>query len=92
MIALLAALLLAAPETPAVQTPPPDAPAPAVKPADIEHAVDANGVPAWAKRKRLKPVQGCTSRPNIGVQTWREEFDPSGKKLRSAPIKTTCKP
>ncbi|WP_293901997.1 hypothetical protein [Phenylobacterium sp.] len=92
MIALLAALLLAAPETPAAHTPPPDAAALAVKPANIENAVDANGVPAWAKRKHLKPVQGCTSRPNIGVQTWREEYDSSGKKLRSVPIKTTCKP
>ena len=87
MIALLAALALAAPTEPAAATPPPPRP-----PASIENAVDANGVPAWAKRKRLHPVQGCTSRPNIGIQTWREEFERSGKKLRSVPIKTTCKP
>ena len=87
MIALLAALLLAAPP------PEPDTAAPAPKPpASIENAVDANGVPAWAKRKRLYPVQGCTTRPNIGVETWRAEFERSGRKVRSVPIKTTCKP
>jgi hypothetical protein len=38
-------------------------------------------------------VQNCTSRPNIGVDTWRNEQDPNSKvgALRAVPIKTTCK-
>ena len=82
MIALLAALALAVPDAAA---PPPK------PPASIENAVDANGVPAWAKRKRLAPVQNCTGRPNIGVETWRQEYERTGRKVRSVPIKTTCK-
>ena len=90
MIALLAALFLAAqPAEPAPDAPPP----PPKPPADITNAVDANGVPAWAKRKRLAPVQNCTGRPNILVETWREELDPNSKTgaRRNVPVKTTCK-
>ena len=87
MIALLAALALAAPPAAADGA----SAAPPKPPASIENAVDANGVPAWAKRKRLEPVQNCTSRPNIGVETWRQEYERTGKKVRSVPIKTTCK-
>jgi hypothetical protein len=86
VIGLLAALFLAAqPGAEPAAAPPP--------PANIEKAVDANGVPAWAKRKRLAPVQNCTGRPNIGVETWRSELDPNSKTgaRRNVPIKTTCK-
>ena len=86
MIALLAALALAAPVAGSDAAPPPPKP-----PASIENAVDVNGVPAWAKRKRLAPVQNCTGRPNIGVETWRQEYERTGRKVRSVPIKTTCK-
>lgn len=90
MIALLAALALAAPPAaPDAAAAPPPKP-----PASIVNAVDANGVPAWAKRKRLAPVQNCTGRPNIGIETWRAERDPNRKAgaPRTVPIKTTCKP
>ncbi|HEX7944275.1 MAG TPA: hypothetical protein VF495_06395 [Phenylobacterium sp.] len=97
MISILAALLLAAPAAPA--DPPAQAPTVLAStsapkpPADIRNAVDANGVPAWAKRKHMKPVQNCTSRPNIAVDTWRDELDPNSKvgAPRPVPIKTTCK-
>ena len=98
MIALLVALVLAAP--PAVQpaAAPPQPPAPpspqAAPPAlTAEQAVDKDGVPAWARRKRMAPVQNCTGRPNIGVEAWRQELDPNSKvgARRSVPIKTTCK-
>lgn len=95
MISLVAALLLAqadAPAKPAAEAAPPAAEA---KPAPLtpDQAIDANGVPAWAKRKHMKPVQNCTSRPNIGVETWRAEQDPNSKTgaRRNVPIKTTCK-
>jgi hypothetical protein len=98
MIGLLAALLLAAAPPPAApaETPKPAATAAdAAKPAPLTptQAVDANGVPAWAKRKRLAPVQNCTGRPNIGVETWRAEQDPNSKvgAPRPVPVKTTCK-
>lgn len=89
MIALFAALFLAAqPGEPEATAPLPPKP-----PADIAKAVDADGVPAWAKRKRLAPVQNCTGRPNIGIETWRAELDPHSKTgaRRNVPIKTTCK-
>ena len=91
MIALLAALALAAPPADATAAAPPPPPKP---PASIDKAVDANGVPAWAKRKRFAPVQNCTGRPNIGVETWRAELDPNSKvgAPRAVPVKTTCKP
>lgn len=93
MISLIAALLLAAapaaPDKPAASPPPPAA-AP-VKPADITHAVDANGVPAWAKRKQRYPVQNCTTRPNIGVETWRQEYEDGKGRNRVVPPKATCK-
>lgn len=96
MLTLIAALLLAAPAT-ATAPAEPAAPAaqadarPALTP---EQAVDANGVPAWAKRKRHAPVQNCSSRPNIGVDSWRAERDPKSRAgaIRNVPIKTTCKP
>jgi hypothetical protein len=96
MISILAALLLAAPAAEPTQSPPSPRPAEAeAKPAPLtaSQAVDANGVPAWAKRKHMKPVQNCTSRPNIGANTWREELDPQSKvgAPRAVPIKTTCK-
>lgn len=95
MISLLAVLLLAAVQAePALAEPQPKPAAEAapVKPADISNAVDANGVPAWAKRKHYAPVQNCSSRPNIGIGTWREEYDKSGRnRRRSVPIRTTCK-
>lgn len=95
MLILLAALLLAEPAAP-------PAPEPAPKPAadapphtalTPEQAVDPNGVPAWAKRKRLAPVQNCSSRPNISVDSWRAERDPKSRvgATRNVPIKTTCK-
>ena len=92
MISLIAALLLAAvpaePDKPAAAA----KPAAATRPASIENAVDANGVPAWARRKRLHPVQNCSSRPNITVDTWRAEYEKDGKgRVRAVPIKTTCK-
>ncbi len=89
MIALIAALLLAAP---AAEPAKPDVAATPPKPANVENAIDANGVPAWAKRKRLKPVQNCSGRPNITVDTWRAEYEKDGKgRIRGVPIKTTCK-
>ena len=94
MISLIAALLLAAAPTEADQPAAAAKPAAATpaKPANIENAVDANGVPAWAKRKRLHPVQNCSSRPNITVDTWRAEYEKDGKgRVRGVPIKTTCK-
>ena len=96
MIVLLAALFLAA--QPAESAPPPAAAAtaqtpPPKPPASIANAVDANGVPAWAKRKRLAPVQNCSQRPNIGVDTWRAELDPNSQAgaRRNVPVKVTCK-
>ncbi len=101
MIALLAALFVtaqpaepvrdtAAPAEPVREAAPPLPPKP---PADITNAVDANGVPAWAKRKPMAPVQNCTGRPNILVESWRSELDPNSKTggRRNVPIKTTCK-
>lgn len=74
---LLAALALAAPPA-SEQAPPPEPPAAEQKPpASIANAVDENGVPAWAKRKRLYPVSSCETKPNIGVETWRQRLDSS---------------
>ena len=100
MISLLAALFLAAqPAEAAPDAAPPPTAEPAAQtlppkpPANIENAVDANGVPSWAKRKRLAPVQNCTGRPNILVESWRSELDPNSKTggRRNVPVKTTCK-
>ena len=104
MIAIIAALLLAAPPASEPAASPPPAEGPAVsasapggeaKPAPLTaaQAVDKDGVPAWAKRKHMKPVQNCTTRPNIGVDTWRNELDPNSKvgAPRPVPVKTTCK-
>jgi hypothetical protein len=78
---VLAAMLQAAPAA----AEPAKEPAPK-PPASIANAVDANGVPAWAKRKRLHPVQACETKPNIGVETWRQRYDSTGRdrpKLRT---------
>ena len=86
MIALLAALALAAPPADAAAPPPPK------PPASIDKAVDANGVPAWAKRKHFAPVQNCATRPNIGVETWRDLYDKSGKgRIKPRPTMNTCR-
>jgi hypothetical protein len=87
---LLAFLALAAP--PAQEPKVPNPPAVAQKPpADITNAVDANGVPAWAKRKRHQPVQSCETRPNIGVETWRQKYDSSKDVLRPRTPTSTCR-
>lgn len=69
-------------------TPPP----PAAKPAEVAHKpVDENGVPAWAKRKRLHPVQSCETKPNIGVETWRQKYDSSApQRLKIRVPTSTC--
>ena len=89
MIALVVALMLAAPDAPppAAAAPPPERP-----PASTDKAVDANGVPAWATRKRRRLVQNCpATRPNIGVETWRQSYDPQGTTiLKPRPPQTTC--
>ena len=73
MLSFLAALALGAAE-PAPAPPPPQAEA---RPAPLTatQAVDENGVPAWAKRKHKAPVQNCETRPNIGIETWREQYE-----------------
>lgn len=88
---LLASLMLIA--SPALAEPPKtEAPAPTPKPAvTAEKPVDENGVPAWAKRKRLQPVQSCETRPNIGVETWRQKFDSSApQRLKPRTPTSTC--
>ena len=65
----------------------------AAKPAvaSAEPAVDARGVPAWAKRKRLRPVQSCETRPNIGIETWRTRYDAAApERLKPRPATATC--
>lgn len=94
MLALIAALSLAAQSAdppPADPAPPAPAEAPARPPADISKAVDENGVPAWAKRKHHSPVQSCETKPNIGIETWREKYESSGKpRLKPKPPTNTC--
>jgi hypothetical protein len=88
---LLASLMLVA--SPALAQPPKaETPAPAPKPpATAEKPVDENGVPAWAKRKRLQPVQSCETKPNIGVETWRQKFDSSApQRLKPRTPTSTC--
>jgi hypothetical protein len=100
MLSLILALALADPSAqPPAETPPaaaaqadPTRPAADRPPADISNAVDANGVPAWAKRKQKEPVQACPTRPNIGVETWRERFETTGaNQLRPRPKMNTCR-
>jgi hypothetical protein len=95
MLSLILAAYLQAAE-PAAQAAPPANPAAAatapVKPADVSNAIDANGVPSWAKRKRYNPVVSCETKVNIGVETWRGEYDRNivGRpKLRNA--KAVCR-
>jgi hypothetical protein len=97
MLSLLAALLLATAFEPAAPAPTP-APTPAASPAKAApaplpaaQAVDANGVPAWAKRKRKTSVQNCETLPGIGMETWRQGYDPQGTTiLKPRPPQTTC--
>jgi hypothetical protein len=91
MLSLIFAAYLQA-AAPAASAPPPVPPPAPVKPADVSNAVDANGVPAWAKRKRYNPVVNCETKVNIGVETWRGEYDRNivGRpKLRNA--KAVCR-
>lgn len=98
MLSLLAALFFAAaepaPGPPAAPAdPPPSAVGGPPKPAPLSsaQAVDANGVPAWAKRKHKQPVQNCDTKPNIGIETWRQRYDNSGKeRLKPKPDANTC--
>ena len=56
-----------------------------------EKPVDENGVPAWAKRKRMYPVQSCETKPNIGVETWRQKYDSSApQRLKIRTPTSTC--
>ena len=56
-----------------------------------EKPVDENGVPAWAKRKRMHPVQSCETKPNIGVETWRQKYDTSApQRLKIRTPTSTC--
>ena len=91
MLSLLAALAVAAAEP--APAPPPAPPAearPAPLPAD--QAVDANGVPAWAKRKHKRPVQNCETRAGIGIETWRQRYEAQGKDiLKPRPPAATCR-
>ena len=86
---LLAIALLS--NTAVAQTP---APAPVANPKPMpvaEKPVDENGVPAWAKRKRMYPVQSCETKPNIGVETWRQKYDSSApKRLKIRTPTSTC--
>ncbi|PZQ54489.1 MAG: hypothetical protein DI570_22950 [Phenylobacterium zucineum] len=97
MLSLILALALADPPAQPAATPaePPAAtakPADGRPPADISKAVDANGVPAWAKRKRKEPVQACPTKPNIGVETWRERYENTGtNQLKPRPDMNTCR-
>jgi hypothetical protein len=76
MLALIAAVLMQA----GPAAPPPAEPRPAddtVRPAPLtpNQAVDANGVPRWAKGKPKQFVQNCPAfRPNIGNETWRAQY------------------
>ena len=73
------------------------APVPNPKPVPIagksvaEKPVDENGVPAWARRKRMYPVQSCETKPNIGVETWRQKYDSSApQRLKIRTPTSTC--
>lgn len=69
-------------------------PAPVANPKPVlvaEKPVDENGVPAWAKRKRMHPVQSCETKPNIGVETWRQKYDSSApQRLKIRTPTSTC--
>ncbi len=86
---LLAIALLS--NTAVAQTP---APAPVANPKPMpvaEKPVDENGVPAWAKRKRMYPVQSCETKPNIGIETWRQKYDSSApQRLKIRTPTSTC--
>ena len=83
ILVLIAVPALAAPEPPAAAQ---------KLPATTEKPIDENGVPAWAKRKRLYPVQSCETKPNIGVETWRQKFDASApQRLKPRTATSTCR-
>jgi hypothetical protein len=89
MLSLILAAYLQAAQPAAQPAPAPAAPPTApVKPADVSKAVDENGVPAWAKRRRYEPVRNCETKPNIGIETWRGQYDNTSRggrpKLRNA--------
>ncbi len=87
MLAMIAfALALASsPTGEATAQPTPPTPVAPVK------AVDENGVPAWAKRPRLRPVQSCETKPNIGVETWRQKYSSAAPQiLRPRTPTSTC--
>jgi hypothetical protein len=97
VLSLLVALILAQAEpaaAPVEKAPPPPSveggPAKA-PPLSSSEAVDANGVPAWAKRKHPQPVQSCETKPNIGIETWRQRYESTGKDvLKPKPNTYTC--
>mgnify|MGYP001342050129 CR=1 FL=1 len=101
MLSLLAALFLVAQpaDEPRVEAAEPEPPPPSMqggppKPAPLApaEAVDADGVPAWAKRKHKQPVQACETRPNIGIETWRQRLDSAdATRLKPRPDMNTCK-
>ena len=83
ILVLFAVPAVAAPEPPVAAQKPP---------ATAEKPIDENGVPAWAKRKRLYPVQSCETKPNIGVETWRQKFDASApQRLKPRTATSTCR-
>ena len=87
MLTILTFALALATEPSVATAPPPTPPAPATQ----IKAVDENGVPAWAKRPRLRPVQSCETKPNIGVETWRQKYSTSAPQiLRPRTPTSTC--
>lgn len=86
MLALILAVFMQA--APAAEPPPEKPKPPAAAPA--EPPVDANGVPAWAKRKRMQPVQNCQTKQGIGIETWRQDFDSSKDIKKPRPPAVTC--
>jgi hypothetical protein len=77
MLPLIVALMQAPAEAPAPEPKPAEAPRPA--PLTHDQAVDANGVPRWAKTKPKQFVQNCPAfRPNIGNETWRAQYTGDG--------------
>jgi hypothetical protein len=91
---MLALVLAALMQSTAPADAPPEKPKPAAearRDPKVETGVDANGVPAWAKRQKKQPVQSCAAKPNIGVETWREKYDEMGRdRLKPKPPTYTC--
>ncbi len=92
MLSLLAVLALAAADPAPAPPPPPPASEAKRAPLSADQAVDANGVPAWAKRKHKQPVQNCETKAGIGIDTWRQRYDSQGKdRLKPRPPTATCR-